>query len=237
MPPRAIVFDLFHTLTGLESEWCNLPWTSDVLGIDRAVWNTALTVQSRWRVAGEERDPYRIVERLARAIDPSITDETLRIAVEIRIARFRHSLIRVPPANVETLRQLRAAGFRLGLISNADVMEVAAWADSPLAGLFDVEVFSCTAGCVKPEPAIFARCLDALDVAAAQSMWKVLFIAAALSVSASPLDAAQPDNGRRIEKTQRGGDLRRDVDRISKEIYRRNDPPPRQPPPPPQRRR
>ena len=66
-------------------------------------------------------------------------------------------------------------------------------------------------------------------------MWKVLFIAAALSVSASPLDAAQPGNGGRVEKTQRGGDLRRDVDRISKEIYRRNDPPPRQPPP--QRRR
>jgi hypothetical protein len=66
-------------------------------------------------------------------------------------------------------------------------------------------------------------------------MWKVLFIAAALSVSASPLDAAQPDNGSRADKSQRGGDLRRDVDRISKEIYRRNDPPPRQPPP--QRRR
>jgi hypothetical protein len=64
-------------------------------------------------------------------------------------------------------------------------------------------------------------------------MWKALFIAAALSVSASPLDAAQSDNGRRIEKTQtqRGGDLRRDVDRISKEIYRRNSAPP------PQRRR
>jgi len=171
MPPRAIVFDLFHTLTGLESEWCDLPWTSDVLGIDRAVWNTALTVQSRWRVAGEERDPYRIVERLARAIDPSITDETLRKAVEVRTARFRHSLSRVPPANVETLRRLRAAGFRLGLISNADVMEVATWADSPLAGLFDVEVFSCLAGCVKPEPAIFARCLDALDVAAEESIF------------------------------------------------------------------
>jgi len=171
MPPRAIVFDLFHTLTGLESEWCDLPWTSDVLGIDRAVWNTALTGQSRWRVAGEERDPHRIVERLARAIDPSITDETLRKAVEVRIARFRHSLCKVPPANVGTLRRLRAAGFRLGLISNADVMEVAAWPDSPLAGLFDVEVFSCLAGCVKPEPAIFAKCLDALGVGAAESMF------------------------------------------------------------------
>ena len=44
-------------------------------------------------------------------------------------------------------------------------------------------------------------------------MWKALFIVAALSISASPLDAAQPDNGRRIEKTQTQstGDLRRDV--------------------------
>jgi len=68
-------------------------------------------------------------------------------------------------------------------------------------------------------------------------MLKVLYIAAALSVSASPLDAAPRDGGKAIEKTQRGGDLRRDVDRISREIYRRNDPPTRQPQPQPQRRR
>ena len=68
-------------------------------------------------------------------------------------------------------------------------------------------------------------------------MWKALFIVAALSISASPVDAAQPDSGRRIEKTQRGVDLRRDVDRISKEIYRRNDPPRPQPQPQPRGRR
>jgi putative hydrolase of the HAD superfamily len=171
MPVKAIVFDLFHTLTGLESEWCDLPWTSDVLGIDRGVWNLALATQSRWRLAGEEKDAYRIVSRLARQINPALTDETVRRAVEVRTARFRHSLSKVPAANVETLKQLRTAGFRLGLISNADVMEVAAWTDSPLAGLFDVEVFSCTAGCVKPEPAIFAKCLDALKVTAGESMF------------------------------------------------------------------
>ncbi len=43
-------------------------------------------------------------------------------------------------------------------------MEVAAWAESPLAGLFEVEIFSCEVGCVKPEPAIFHRCLDALGL-------------------------------------------------------------------------
>ena len=171
MPLKAIVFDLFHTLTGLESEWSDLPWTSDVLGIDRAVWNAALHTRSRWRLAGEEKDPYRIVARLAREIDPALTDETLRRAVEVRTARFRHSLSRVPAANVAALRRLRAAGLRLGLISNADVMEVAAWADSPLAGLFDAEVFSCLVGCVKPEPEIFARCLEALEVTAQESIF------------------------------------------------------------------
>jgi septal ring factor EnvC (AmiA/AmiB activator) len=64
-------------------------------------------------------------------------------------------------------------------------------------------------------------------------MWKLVFIAAALCFSASPLDAAARD-GKRIEKTQRRDDarrgelrrddtrrddLRRDVDRISREIY------------------
>ena len=67
-------------------------------------------------------------------------------------------------------------------------------------------------------------------------MWKALFIVAALSISASPLDAAPRDNGKRIEQPQpqpqpQRGDsmrregLRRDVERISQEIYRRGNPP------------
>jgi len=49
---RAVVFDLFHTLTGPEDEWSYLPWTSDVLGIDRDVWNELLITRSRWRLTG-----------------------------------------------------------------------------------------------------------------------------------------------------------------------------------------
>jgi putative hydrolase of the HAD superfamily len=101
---------------------------------------------------------------LAQAINPAISEETLAKAVEVRTGRFRHSLSRIPRANIDALKQLRLAGFRLGLISNADIMEVAAWVDCPLAGLFDVEVFSCEVGCVKPEPAIFTKCLDALGL-------------------------------------------------------------------------
>jgi hypothetical protein len=47
-------------------------------------------------------------------------------------------------------------------------------------------------------------------------MWKLVFLAVALCLSVTPLDAAE---GRRTPQTDRG-DLRRDVERISKEIYR-----------------
>lgn len=54
-------------------------------------------------------------------------------------------------------------------------------------------------------------------------MWKLAFMIAVLALPAGPLAAAQRDDGRRIEKTQRTEDLRRDVERISREIYRRSD--------------
>ena len=162
MKPKAIVFDLFHTLTGFESEWSDLPYTCDVLGIDRRVWNPVITTGSRWRLAGEERDQYRILSRLAREIDPRITDETIRKACAIRTRRFRDALQRIPSANLQTLKALRSAGFALGLVSNADATEVETWKECPLAGLFDAEIFSCDVGHVKPEPAIFRACIDAL---------------------------------------------------------------------------
>ena len=50
-------------------------------------------------------------------------------------------------------------------------------------------------------------------------MWKVAFVLAALAVSASPLDAA-PDEGRKMQREELRSELRRDVERISKDIYR-----------------
>ena len=145
---RGVVFDLFHTLTGRESERSDIPWTADVRGVPRARWDELLAKSSQGRLTGGERDPYRIVSALAHEIDPTIGEERLRKAVAARIHRFRETLYRIPIENIDTLHELRVAGLRLGLISNADVMEVAAWADSPMAGLFDSEVFSCDAGCV-----------------------------------------------------------------------------------------
>jgi putative hydrolase of the HAD superfamily len=171
MQIQAIIFDLFHTLTGPDAEWSELPWTADVLGVDRGVWNELLVSRSRWRLAGQETDAHTIVRTLAREIDPDIAEERIQEATRVRIQRFKDSLTRSPAENVETLRDLRAAGLRLGLISNADVMEAAPWPTSPLAGLFDVALFSCAVGLVKPEPEIYARCIQALGVSPGECLF------------------------------------------------------------------
>jgi putative hydrolase of the HAD superfamily len=171
MTYRGVIFDLFHTLTGLESEWSDLPLTSDLLKIDRRAWDQIVTMKSRRRLTGEQRVPYLIVREMAHEIDPTISDERIRAAAEIRVRRFQHALQRIPAANVEMLKRLRAAGLRLGLVSNADAMEVATWKDCPLAGLFDSEVFSCEVGLVKPEPAIYRKCLDELALRASECMF------------------------------------------------------------------
>jgi hypothetical protein len=56
-------------------------------------------------------------------------------------------------------------------------------------------------------------------------MWKALFLAAAFAVSVSPADARQPPpksdrvEDRRGDARRQSGELARDVERISKEIY------------------
>ena len=162
---KGVIFDLFHTLTGLESEWSNLPPTCDVLGIDRRHWDEVLTQNSRWRLVGEVRDPYAVLCRLARIADPNISEQRVSEALRIRMQRFRDCFLRIPPANVTTLRRLKSAGYKLGLISNADAMEVASWNECALCGLFDVEIFSCDVGYAKPEPDIYRLCLERLALA------------------------------------------------------------------------
>jgi putative hydrolase of the HAD superfamily len=166
-----VIFDLFHTLTGKETSWSDLPHTSVMLGVTREAWNEQLLKHSRERLIGKLTDPLEIVRGMAHALDSSITEDTIRATVENRIARFAHALINIPNENVETLSQIRSQGKRLALISNADVMEIAAWGKSPLAGLFHETLFSCKVGFAKPEQAIFRLCLDRLKIAASDAVF------------------------------------------------------------------
>jgi putative hydrolase of the HAD superfamily len=169
--PRGILFDLYHTLTPRESDWSNRPATYEMLGVDRRAWDRVLIESSRWRLVGEERDPYTILRRLADQVDASITDEKVREVLAHRTERFRDCFRNIPDANVAVLQKLRSTGVKLALLSNADVMDMEAYRGSRLEGCFDIEVFSCDVGCVKPEPEIYRLCLERLGLAAADCIF------------------------------------------------------------------
>lgn len=169
---RAVIFDLFHTLTDRESTWGrNRPPTHRVLGISKATWDEQLHRHSRSRLIGEQRDALAIVAAMARAVNPATSDDLIRRATENRIARFADALMNIPPSTREVLATIRARGQKLALISNADVMEVAAWDRSPLAAFFDVALFSCHVGHAKPEPEIYRECLKRLALSPADCLF------------------------------------------------------------------
>ena len=81
----AVLFDLFHTLTALESTWSSGPMTHEMLGVSKEDWNRQLLECSRDRLVGKMTDPHQIIRRLARTIDPAISEDLIVRATENRI--------------------------------------------------------------------------------------------------------------------------------------------------------
>ena len=162
-PLRAVIFDLFHTLVDMTS----LPpgtSTPELLGIDVHVWAQKVIEESPHHALGTVRDAYESVRLIAHAIDPSIAEDAIRRATELRPARFRAALTQVRPEILAGIETMRARGLKIGLISNAAFDEVAAWEESPLAPLFDAFLVSCHEGVMKPDVEIYHRAAQRLGV-------------------------------------------------------------------------
>lgn len=168
---RAVIFDLFHTLVEVKPEAGNGRYTPDILGVDRTLWNEMLWNDTHDRVVGIERDPLTIIRKVAHRIDPAIPEERIAEATQSRLKRFAAALEQPDPDTVSALDRLKQAGLRVGLISNADVTEVAAWPHSPLAPHFDSAIFSCDVGMKKPDAEIYLRSLSELQLSAVEAVF------------------------------------------------------------------
>jgi putative hydrolase of the HAD superfamily len=169
---KAVIFDLFHTLVSLQAAWGDrLPRVHEILGVSREAWVGQLGAKLHDLYVGKCLDAFEAVSEMARAIDPAIPDETIKKAVESITETFAGALIRVPVETEEVLASLKARGKRLGLVSNASVMEIAAWDRSPIAPLFDSALFSCFTGYVKPDRKMYEMSMDALDVTPEQCVF------------------------------------------------------------------
>lgn len=159
---RAVIFDLFHTLVSLEVSRAPGRGTAEIFGIDPEVWYRHWLKDPDDYVLGLA--PVEVpIRRLAKTINPTVTEEQIQEVLKTRHERFRHTLLNVEGETLDDLRQLRQKGFKLGLISNCGIDEIAHWQESPLAPLFDTVLFSCFVRLKKPDPAIYRLAAEKLN--------------------------------------------------------------------------
>jgi putative hydrolase of the HAD superfamily len=83
----------------------------------------------------------------------------------------RHLWCATAAGTREALERLRAAGLRLGVVSNSDGLVDAALRAAGLRDCFEVVVDSALFGAEKPDPAIFRAALDALGVGPEEALY------------------------------------------------------------------
>lgn len=160
---RAVVFDLWQTLA---------MWPDELSRALRRRWANRLRIsEERLDELWYEAETYRRRETgpIASAIDALHASLGADADVDVdEILGWRLDLTRqalVPETGVvSTLSALRRRGIATGLVSNCTEEVALVWSQSPFAGLLDVAVFSATAGCMKPDAAIYLLACDRLGV-------------------------------------------------------------------------
>ncbi len=169
--PRAILFDLFHTLVVIPRLSEHGAPTHEELGIEKDTWDHHFFHDAAGRGVGRVRDPVEALRTIAHACDPSIPMEKIRAASATRCRRFEHAFVSPEDAIVDALRRVRSAGIRTAVVSDCSFDEVAAWPRSPLAPLVDHVSLSCEVGVKKPAPEIYEHALRGVDVEARDALF------------------------------------------------------------------
>ncbi len=167
VPVPAVIFDLYGTLVPEfphEQFYASIDHMATVLGADpaafREAWNRTVIERQTGVYATMDENVLAICEAMGLP-EPAAAEVTLALK---RRAEMYETWFRPRVGAVETLTELRARGFRLGLISMCAPDTPPMWEASAFRGLVDVEVFSSVVGLRKPDPAIYRYACDALGV-------------------------------------------------------------------------
>jgi putative hydrolase of the HAD superfamily len=154
---RAVIFDLWNTL----ADWPVEVWAEARPGVAERLGLTPEEFDERWY---GDLSQMRELGPMADAL--VALGATAEIAEEISAMRrtvTQQGLAPVPGA-LETIAELRARGFRIGLITICSDDVVGLWPETAFHGLFDAEVFSCSVGLRKPDPRIYLMACEQLGV-------------------------------------------------------------------------
>ena len=174
-PLRAVLFDAGNTLVFLDyarlasgvGQELGLALTADALASQVPAASQAME-----RAGGSDRQRAAVFleTMFLRAGLPPERLSDLRNCLT-RMHRERHLWCGVQSGSAESLARLKAAGLRLGVVSNSDGRVEQALAAAGLRDYFDVVIDSALVGLEKPDPRIFRAALEALGVQPEEALY------------------------------------------------------------------
>ncbi len=166
MKYKAMIFDLFGTLVD------NLPYEEyqntlrRVVSILKVPFNDFGQLWSETaykRNLGTFTTVEANIEYICKKLSVNINYAQIRLAAKVR-NDFIKEAMRPQQDAMDVLSRLKSQDFKIGLISNCSPETPVVWKNMSLAQLFDVAIFSCLVGLLKPDPRIYQMAVDKLMV-------------------------------------------------------------------------
>ena len=173
MKHSAVIFDLFGTLvvTFSSREYHRLLGEMAALvGTPAAEFARLWLATSNERWTGTFGTIEKNVEHICTCLGVPADAERMAEAARLRMPVVVRSMQPRDDA-VATLMALKAAGCRIGLISDCSSEVPAYWPNTPFAPLIDAPIFSCSVGLKKPDPRIYQLACDRLGVRPEQCVY------------------------------------------------------------------
>jgi putative hydrolase of the HAD superfamily len=137
---KAIFFDLFFTL--IYPKYLDMS-EYDVIGITASEWEEYAEDDLLYyeRAKGYIKTEKEIIDKIIDIMPYHINESQKQKILSRREARMKSALLSIDDKILDTIRKVHENGIKIGLISNADVIDSKHWTESPLSEFFDVVIF------------------------------------------------------------------------------------------------
>ena len=161
---KVVFFDLFFTL--ITPKYNDFKNENDVLGMTQKQWEIYAEDEELYmsRALGKERNPETIIKDILKKAKVHSNKEQINEILYLRQQRMKKALVEVDKEILNVLLEIKNRNKKLCIISNADVIDIMHWKDSPLNNFFDDTIFSCEVGFLKPNDRIYDIALRTMGI-------------------------------------------------------------------------
>jgi putative hydrolase of the HAD superfamily len=171
---RGVVFDLFGTLIegwGEQTAASKSAEIAEILGIPASTFVELMHTTYTLRANGQLGGPAEMLRELSAMLGADPPQEAVERAAEHRVAQFREVLREPRPETASLLAVLRDRSLRVGLISDCSGETPLLWPHLAWTAPIQAAVFSWCERARKPDPALYGRAAELLDLAPSECLY------------------------------------------------------------------